>query len=291
MTADLLARLATLPDVGSVCEAARGEVDKLLFDRVLISRGAELAGEAAFAAAQSAAVLEGAEFSYEGFRDGSALDASPMGRVADAALRVQRELPALVDVWRVSPRQALARLHAVAAVGFASTEELGRPRSSSGGSDLSTRPSSGGSELPTRPSSGVPALPDDPLRLGAAPDAAEVASRMELLVDLITRPTEAPALVVAGVVHAELAVLRPFTWGSGLVARAAGRLTLAARILDPDFLVPVEAGIVAIGRPKYVAALRGFATGQPEGLAAWLIFHADAVAIAARQCHARLRSA
>ncbi len=280
MTADVLARLATLPEVGSVCEAARGEVDKLLFDRALISRGAELAGEVVFAAAHSAAALEGAEISYEGFRDGSALDSSPIGRVADAALRVQRELPALVDIWRISPLQALARLHAVAAVGFVDPEVLGRPRSLSGPSALPAR-------SPSRPSPS----PDDPLRLGAPPDVAEVASRMELLVDLITRPTEAPALVVAAVVHAELAVLRPFAWGSGLVARASGRLTLATRILDPDFLVPVEAGIVALGRPKYVAALRGFANGEPEGLATWLIFHADAVAIAARQSHSRLRSA
>ena len=264
VTEDVLARLAALPEVAEVCEAARGQVDRLLFDRAIRSHGGRLADEVLGAAAHASAVLEGAEISYDGFRSGAALDGSPIGRVGDAALRLQRELPGLVDIWRSAPLQALARMHAVVGVGFVGEDQLGRPRRSAG------------------------TLPDDPLRIGTAPPADEVAARLETLVQLLRRPTEAPALVVAGVVHGELAVLRPFVWGSGLVARSAGRLSLASRVLDPDFLVPVEAGIVAMGRPKYVTALRGFASGSPDGLASWLILHADATAIAARQAHTLL---
>ena len=274
MGADVLARLAALPGVAEVCEAARGQIDQLLFDRALRAQGGALATEVAYAVAHSSAVLEGADISYDGFRSGAALDSSPIGRVGDAALRVQRELPSLVEVWRIAPLQALARLHSVAAVGFVETDQLGRPRTEV--NETSTG----------EPGAGL----DDPLRLGNAPGAADVASRLDMLVGLLTRSTDAPALVVGAVVHGELGVLRPFAWGSGLVAHAAGRLTLAARVLDPDFLVPVDAGIVAMGRPKYVAALRGFASGTPEGLASWLNFHADAAAVAARQAHTLLTS-
>ena len=268
MSPDAFARLAALPGVAEVCQAARGEIDRLLFDRALRGQGGALATEVVFAAAHSSAVLEGADISYEGFRSGAALDSSPIGRAGDASLRVQRELPSLVEVWRTAPLQALARLHTVAAIGFVEADQLGRPRAG--------------------PNTVRGDDPDDPLRLGNAPAATDVASRLDQLVGLLNGPTDAPALVVGAVVHGELGVLRPFAWGSGLVARAGGRLTLAARVLDPDFLVPVDAGIVTMGRPKYVTALRGFASGTPEGLAAWLIFHADAAAIAARQAHTLL---
>jgi len=264
VSSDAFARLAALPGVAEVCQAARGEIDRLLFDRALRGQGGALATEVVFAAAHSSAVLEGADISYEGFRSGAALDSSPIGRAGDASLRVQRELPSLVEVWRTAPLQALARLHTVAAIGFVEADQLGRPRA------------------------GPNTVRGDPLRLGNAPAATDVASRLDQLVGLLNRPTDAPALVVGAVVHGELGVVRPFAWGSGLVARAGGRLTLAARVLDPDFLVPVDAGIVAMGRPKYVTALRGFASGTPEGLAAWLIFHADAAAIAARQARTLL---
>ena len=50
------------------------------------------------------------------------------GRLAEASLRAASEVGAAADTWGRAPLQALARLHAVAAVGIAEDDRLGRPR-------------------------------------------------------------------------------------------------------------------------------------------------------------------
>jgi Fic family protein len=102
---------------------------------------------------------------------------------------------------------------------------------------------------------------------------------MMALASLLTSTTSAPALVVAAVAHAEVAVVRPFAWGSGLVARSMTRLVLAARGVDPDGLTVPEAGLFAAGRSTYAAALSGYANGSAEGVATWLVLHADTVRV------------
>ena len=87
----------------------------------------------------------------------------------------------------------------------------------------------------------------------------------------------------AGEAHAEVAALRPFGWGSGLVARALIRLVLAQRGVDPEFLVAPEVGLRSVGRPAYVRAVRGYAEGTPEGVAAMLRLVAGAVERGARE--------
>jgi hypothetical protein len=89
-----------------------------------------------------------------------------------------------------------------------------------------------------------------------------------------------PALLRAAVVHGELLALRPFAGPSGVVARAAGRLTLIAAGLDPRGLLPVDAGHLA-REPEYVGSAGAFATGTPDGLRSWLRHHASAVVAAA----------
>ena len=64
---------------------------------------------------------------------------------------------------------------------------------------------------------------DDPLRIKSLPDVASMKVRLAGLAQVTTTPTEAPAIVRAAVVHGELVALRPFDWGSALVARAAAR--------------------------------------------------------------------
>ena len=100
---------------------------------------------------------------------------------------------------------------------------------------------------------------------------------------MLTAPTEAPGLVAAAIAHGEIAVLRPFPWGSGLVARATTRLVLAARGLDPDGLTVPEAGLFAAGRPAYAEALRAYASGTPEGVARWIVLHAETVRVGAAE--------
>ena len=87
-----------------------------------------------------------------------------------------------------------------------------------------------------------------------------------MLAQTLTTPTEAPAIVVAAIAHAELAVVRPFAWGSGLLARASTRLVLASRGVDPSLFSIPEHGMLEMGRPAYVNALRAYASGTREGV-------------------------
>jgi hypothetical protein len=89
--------------------------------------------------------------------------------------------------------------------------------------------------------------------------------------------SEAPGVVVAGVVHAELMVLRPFGSADGLVARAASRVVLVARGVDPDALTVPEMGLLDLGADAYGRALADYEGGTPQGLARWLVFHAASV--------------
>ena len=66
-------------------------------------------------------------------------------------------------------------------------------------------------------------------------------------------------------VHAELVAAAPFGSHDGLVARAAERLVLVARGVDPASLVVPEAGHLAL-RADYESNLRGYRDGGRAGL-------------------------
>src|SRR4051794_17139070 len=53
------------------------------------------------------------------------------------------------------------------------------------------------------------------------------------LLGLVPGETTVPAVLVAALVHGELAALAPFGTADGIIARAAGRLTGITRGLDP----------------------------------------------------------
>jgi hypothetical protein len=112
--------------------------------------------------------------------------------------------------------------------------------------------------------------------------AQAAARRLATLAATLTAPTQAPALLVAGIAHAELAVVRPFAWGSGLLARASVRLVLASRGVDPSLFSIPEHGMLELGRPAYVAALRAYASGTADGVRDFLVWHATAVALGAQ---------
>jgi hypothetical protein len=95
--------------------------------------------------------------------------------------------------------------------------------------------------------------------------------RLGALFSIITGATTVPAVVLAGVVHGELAALAPFGTQDGVVARAAGRLVGITRGLDPKAVSVPEVGFAELGRPAYDAALQGYRSGGPAGLAGWLV--------------------
>jgi hypothetical protein len=161
------------------------------------------------------------------------------------ALRVSAALDGLTATWLRSPRQVLARLHVLAARGAVDEAELGRPVVDGG-----------------------------------------MAARLDALAELVVGQgggqDGAPALLQAAVVHGELLALRAFAGPNGIVARAAGRLTLMAAGLDPRGLLAVEVGHQA-REPEYVGAAGAFATGTPDGLRSWFRHYATAVEVAAAE--------
>nr|WP_218876883.1 oxidoreductase [Nocardioides marinisabuli] len=112
------------------------------------------------------------------------------------------------------------------------------------------------------------------------PRDAGSAGRLRDLADLITSSAGSPGLLVAAVVHADLATAAPFASHNGLVARAAERLVLVARGVDEKSLVVPEAGHLAL-REAYESNLRGYATGGDAGVHSWLLYATEAYAAAA----------
>jgi hypothetical protein len=257
---DPLAPLLDLPGVRAAVDRARTACEELRWHEAFRRRWREVRAEADLRAARASAAVDGARVPLDALR--GAATGSPAGTdaaavVASGALRAtvlsatwrpdlggraEPTVPALTEV--------LARLHTAAAAGWLPDDDLGRVRAA-----------------------GV--APQDLGGLGPAPDGPGVAGRLALLTRTVAA-TRAPALVVSAVVHGELLALRPFVAGNGVVARAAARMLLSGRGLDPTGAVVPEVAWTSSPHP-YLAAAARFATGTPEGVAAWVVTCADAV--------------
>ena len=244
---DPLASVAGLPGVGAAVERARRAVDGLRGHRVLRRYAQRVASESALRGARASAALEGVDVPLDALRRTVSAGGRLPGdgeALVQGALRVASEVGALPETWGRAPLQVLARLHALAASDLvADSNRLDR--------------------------------------LGRPEPAG--ASRLTALADLLSAPSSAPALVVAAVVHGEVATAGSFLDGAGIVARAASRLTLVARGLDPKGVSVPEVGHAELGRAAYLAALRGYAGGGPDGIAAWVGHCAEAVVLGARE--------
>ncbi|MEU6354597.1 oxidoreductase [Streptomyces sp. NPDC047072] len=267
-TADPLAALGSLPGVAESVESVRKSVDRVYGHRVMRRRSNEITSEAALRGARGSAALSGADWALEEVRRRSDFGVDDEARVMGASLRLTAEAGQLLSIWRQSPLRVLARLHMVAVA--ADGDEVGRPRQA-------------GEAV------------DEPLIELPLPGAAEVSGRLEGLSELIIVGSSAPALVTAAVVHGELLALRPFASHNGLVARAAERIVLVGSGLDPKSVCPAEVGHAELGRAAYLAALDGYVSGTPEGMAAWITHCGAAVGLGAREstavCEALQRGA
>lgn len=113
-------------------------------------------------------------------------------------------------------------------------------------------------------------VPDDDL---GRPGNPEAVARLGELAILLSRPTTAPGLVVAALVHAEVATVRAFGSHDGVVARAAERIVLVAQGVDPASVTVPEAGHAAdVG--AYRSALAAYGRGDTAGLTQWLNYAA-----------------
>ena len=106
-------------------------------------------------------------------------------------------------------------------------------------------------------------------QLGRPRPDAQVGPRLELLADVVTGRSSAPAPVIAAVAHGELLTLKAFGSADGVVARGVSRVVTIASGLDPHGLGVPE--VSWMRQPAdYRDAARGFAEGTPEGVATWL---------------------
>ncbi len=254
--AEQLTWVAGMPGVDQAVQAAREACTELRWHPALRKRTAEARAEATIRAARCSAALEGARYPVPLIRDvargAATLPDDASGRLAAGVLRALSQARDLEKTIATAPGQALARLHMAAAAGLLPDAELGRPR-------VGRQP----------PGDGV----GDP---DQAPTGAALSTRLAGISDLLSAPTQAPALVVAALVHAEVITARPFSAGNGVVARAAARAVVVGRGLDPMGVVVWEAAHLDAG-PSYLQALLGYASGRPDGVAGWLIHCADAV--------------
>ncbi|MEU1602371.1 oxidoreductase [Micromonospora matsumotoense] len=122
MTTDPLAPLLALADIAPAVEQARERVDQAMRHRALRRHGGQVAAEVGLRCAVASAALEGYDHEREAVRAGTVTEP-----VLQGALRVAGALPGLTDRWAKAPRQALARLHVLAARDVVAEAELGRP--------------------------------------------------------------------------------------------------------------------------------------------------------------------
>lgn len=256
-------RVLALPGVAEAIERAREACTALRWHQALRRRIPEAAAESRVRGARASAALEGAEVEVDLVRELVLGTTSwptvpdPVEQTLRAAVRVTAESEQAGRLLGRAPSQALARLH-LACAGLVEDEQLGRPRQ--------------GQEQARE-------LAD----LGPAPAAQDAAERLAGIRELVLADESAPALVVAGLVHAEIACARPFVRGNGLVARAVERVLVQSRGLDPTGVAVPEVGHLREGATGYAGALAAYATGTARGVGLWLVHCGDAVVAAAAE--------
>jgi hypothetical protein len=176
----------------------------------------------------------------------------PLEAVLQGAVEATAETEHIRSTVITAPAQALARVHAAAASHLLPAAQVGRPRQAG---EVSQEFSD----------------------LGPAPDETVVRQRLSGIVELLLCAKDAPAVVVAALVHGEIATVRPFVRGNGLVARAIERAVIQASGLDPTGVAVTELGHGAGGGAAYLGALAAYGTGSTQGVGLWITHCAQAV--------------
>ncbi len=271
-TADELLTLLRLPEVSEAVDGAREACTRLRWHEGLRRRAPEAAAESRVRGARASALLDGAELAgsehtlsvvrdlMRGARDWPA-ELGPAELTTRAAVRVTAATEGVDAAALRSAAQVLSRLHLAAASGLVPSDQLGRPRTTGGG------------------------VPGELGFLGPAPQAAELPARLAAVGAVLGTLGQGgvPALVVAAVVHAELAWARPFAGGNALVARAVERVVLRVGGVDPTGVSVPEAGHAAGAGVDYRGALQAYGDGGLEGVRLWLLHVAEAVTLGAEE--------
>lgn len=253
--------IAAWPEVAGPLTRAGEACTALRWHEGLRRRAPEAAAESRVRGARASAELDGARSTDDVVRS-LVIGATPWPERPDPTLAVIRgavqataEAEHAGKVLRTSPRQALARLHTAAAQPLLEPAErdlLGRPRPA--GTDCAEFG-----------------------ELGSAP--ADPGPRLAGVLALLERMSDpgSPVLLVAALVHAEIALTRPFVRGNGVVARALERALVHAGGVDPTGVAVPEVGHLRRGGTPYVGALAAYDKGTRAGISLWIAHVCDAV--------------
>ncbi len=260
-----LTQLAEIPEVHEASERAREVCTQLRWHEALRRRIPEAAAESRVRGAWASAELDGARSTativrdlMRGARERNP-EPDPAERVIHGSIAATAETEHLRSLVTKAPGQALARLHTAAAAQLVEEEDqLGRPR---------------------RDGEGCEEFAD----LGPAPSGLELKERLAGIIEMMQQASEAPALVVASIVHAEIAAVRPFTVGNGLVARAVERALIQETGLEPTGVAVPEAGHGSEGGPAYLGSLNGYVHGGAPGVTLWLTHCGDSLVAGAEE--------
>lgn len=269
---DALRSLAHLPGVEDAVDEAREACTQLRWHQALRRRIPEAAAESRVRGATASAMLEGAEpAGSEGsvglvrdlMRGAVSWDSrpqDPVWQVLAGAVRATAATEHAGAAQLSAPAQLIASLHTAATAGLLPADQVGRPRR----------------EGESREAVEV---------LGPAPDAETARRRLQLVHDLLREVPAggAPIQLVAAVVHAEIAVARPFVAGNGIVARALERVVIRVGGLDPTGVAVPEVGHADRAGTDYRGALVSYADGGPDGVRLWLLHCAGASTRAAAE--------
>lgn len=251
--------LGRAPGIPQLVETTREACTRLRWHPALRRRIPEAAAESRVRGAAASAELEGARLSRDIVRDimrGASTwhePPDPVERVAKGAVAAIAEAEHSVPILSGAPSQVLARLHVAAAGALLPAEDLGRPRED--GEDCL--------EL---------------TELGPAPPADEARARLHGVAELLAAPQCAPTLVLAALVHGEIATARPFALGNAIVARALERVVLQAGGLDPTGVAVPEVGHLRSG-PAHLGSLIAYSEASMRGVTMWITHCANAIQI------------
>ncbi|MGB3763640.1 MAG: hypothetical protein WA966_10475 [Ornithinimicrobium sp.] len=260
-----LTDLMALPGVADAVAAARASCEELRWHPALRRRIPEAAAESRVRGATASAALEGAEvagtrLSLPLVRDvmrgaqKAPAQPDPVWRTLMAAVQVTAAGEEVNTRALAAPVQVLSRLHVAAGTPLLPAVQVGRPRLDSEACGEWTE-------------------------LGSPPSQVEMRQRLTGIADLLTavRGGEAPVLLLAALVHAELVATRPFVAGNALVARSLERIVLQLGGLDPTGVAVIEAGHAAANGTAYRGAMTAYVQGGSGGVGLWLVHCAEAV--------------
>ncbi|STD15772.1 Uncharacterised protein [Dermatophilus congolensis] len=258
----LVAEAASLPELRSQVAQAAGACSRLRFHEGLRRHLPEIMFESRVRGAHGSAALSEGRASVDRVRQLSVPGAlwppttDPSNRVTRAAIALTAEVDRLDSKFEDAPRQAVARLHAVAGNALA-VGQVGRTRVAGEGC----------SELLSA--------------LGREPEADDARASLFALLNEFRQGVTSPVLLAA-LVHGEVLRSRPFPCANGLLGRALERLLLRSRHVDSTRAVVPEAGHFAMGVDDYFTAAAAYARsrdrGDMDGVVVWVQHCCHAIA-------------